>query len=308
MECVACQEEGTTRITNSAAALQEGRATARLDPEVVLLATCGWYWAVDAAQAARRMAHLAHPLGVRASPTQGVTQDHTDAAPLANQLPMDRLPEVWIAPPATRELRERVRYRARLVGLRAGLKAQVLAVMGELGIPVSMSELFGVGGPQLPDATQLPAAYDHRVRALRGLIDAIDAIDTEVGELEAQITTRLRRDRGHRVIQQVLGVGPVLATVFVAESGDVHRFPGPRRSAPGPASPRAIARPTAPGIGVTSPSRARGWRAGRRGGSRSASAVIPAQVALPRRLLVMVDYGLCDGEIRAVARPPAVAA
>jgi hypothetical protein len=34
-----------------------------------------------------------------------------------------RLPEAWIAPPATRELRELVRYRAKLVALRSGLKA-----------------------------------------------------------------------------------------------------------------------------------------------------------------------------------------
>ena len=38
-----------------------------------------------------------------------------------------RLPEAWIAPPAVRELRELVRYRAKLVALRSGLKAQVHA-------------------------------------------------------------------------------------------------------------------------------------------------------------------------------------
>ncbi len=37
---------------------------------------------------------------------------------------MGRLPEAWIAPPATRELRELVRHRAKLVGLRSTLKCQ----------------------------------------------------------------------------------------------------------------------------------------------------------------------------------------
>jgi len=32
---------------------------------------------------------------------------------------------------------------------------------------------------------------------------------------------------GHTAIQQIPGIGPVLAAVFVAEIGDVHRFPGP---------------------------------------------------------------------------------
>ena len=38
---------------------------------------------------------------------------------------MGRLPEAWIAPPATRELRELVRHRAKLVALRSGCKAAV---------------------------------------------------------------------------------------------------------------------------------------------------------------------------------------
>jgi len=36
-----------------------------------------------------------------------------DATDLADLLRMGRLPEAWIAPPATRELRELVRHRAK---------------------------------------------------------------------------------------------------------------------------------------------------------------------------------------------------
>ena len=38
------------------------------------------------------------------------------------------------------------------------------------------------------------------------------------------IAERLRTHRGYQAIQQLPGVGPVLAAVFVAEVGDVHRF------------------------------------------------------------------------------------
>jgi len=40
-------------------------------PEVVLEATYGWYWAVDALQTAGASVHLAHPLGVKALSTDG---------------------------------------------------------------------------------------------------------------------------------------------------------------------------------------------------------------------------------------------
>ena len=44
-------------------------------PEVVLEATYGWYWAVDALQAAGARVHLAHPLGVKAFQYRRVKND-----------------------------------------------------------------------------------------------------------------------------------------------------------------------------------------------------------------------------------------
>ena len=74
-----------------------------------------------------------------------VKNDERDAADLADLLRMGRLPEAWIAPPATRELRGWVRHRAKLVGLRSSLKCQVHAVLAGAGVQVPMSDLFGVG-------------------------------------------------------------------------------------------------------------------------------------------------------------------
>ena len=48
-------------------------------------------------------------------------------------------PEAWIAPPATRQLREQVRHRAKLVALRSGLKASVHAVLAKEGVRVTMT-------------------------------------------------------------------------------------------------------------------------------------------------------------------------
>ena len=78
---------------------------------------------VDALQDAGANVRLAHPLGVRMDQHQRVKNDDRDAAHLADLLRLGRLPEAWIAPPATRELRELVRYRAKLVALRTGLQA-----------------------------------------------------------------------------------------------------------------------------------------------------------------------------------------
>jgi hypothetical protein len=62
---------------------------------------------------------------------------------------MGRLPEAWVAPPATRELRCWVRHRAKLVGLGSHLKWQVHAVLAAAGAQVPMTDLFGPAGRQL---------------------------------------------------------------------------------------------------------------------------------------------------------------
>jgi hypothetical protein len=87
--------------------------------------------------------HLAHPLGVGMFSYRRLKNDQRDAADLADLLRMGRLPEPWIAPPATRELRGWVRHRAKLVGLRSGLKNQIHAVLAGAGVQVPMSDLFG---------------------------------------------------------------------------------------------------------------------------------------------------------------------
>src|SRR4029077_1511119 len=212
------------RILNDVDSLNAVMARAGEDPEVVLEATYSWYWAVDALQAAGARVHLAHPLGVKAFEYRRVKNDFRDAADLADLLRMGRLPEAWIAPPATRELRELVRHRAKLVGLRSHCKAEVHAVLAKCGIGVPMSDLFGLEGTELLDHLSVPAPYGARVQSLQRLIvDLEDEID-----LFARLSRgKLVADPGYTAVQQLPGIGPILAAVFLAEIGDVTRFAKP---------------------------------------------------------------------------------
>jgi transposase len=212
------------RILNDVESLNSVMVRAGEDPEVVLEATYGWYWAVDALQAAGAHVHLAHPLGVKAFEYRRVKNDFRDAADLADLLRMGRLPEAWIAPPATRELRELVRHRAKLVGLRSGCKAEVHAVLAKCGIRVPMTDLFGLQGTQLLDHLRLPAPYEARVQSLQRLIDHLE---DEIDLFARLARGRLVADPGYTAVQQLPGVGPILAAFFVAEVGDVTRFAKP---------------------------------------------------------------------------------
>jgi transposase len=197
-------------------------------PDVVLEAAYGWYWAADTLAELGATVHLAHPLGVKMFTYRRVKNDQRDAADLADLLRMGRLPEAWIAPPATRELRGWVRHRAKLVGLRSNLKCQVHAVLAGAGVQVSMSDLFSPGGQDLLARVALTPESRARVDSALRLITGLDFEVELFGRL---VTNRLRRDRGYLAIQAIPGVGPVLAAVFVAEIGDIARFARPEQLA-----------------------------------------------------------------------------
>jgi hypothetical protein len=62
----------SARFADDAQVLAEHIGRAGHTPAVVLEATYGWAWAVNALQAAGgSVHHLAHPLGVKALPTAG---------------------------------------------------------------------------------------------------------------------------------------------------------------------------------------------------------------------------------------------
>jgi transposase len=311
----------TVRIDNDPVALSLELAKAGPDPEVVLEATYGWYWAADLLQACGATVHLAHPLGVKMFGYQRVKTDARDAANLGDLLRIGRLPEAWLAPPAVRELRELVRYRAKLVALRSGLKAQVHAVLAKQGVRVPMSDLFGVAGTRLLEELRLPRAYGLRVASLRELLGALDQ---QIAMLGREIGSALAGDVGYLAIQAIPGVGPVLAAIFVAEIGDVHRFAGaPQLCSWAGLTPRHRESDTTVRRGPITKqgSRLVRWAAveavQRLPGTTKQAADFHriadrrgkgiGRVAAARRLLTLVYYGLRDGQVRCLGPAPAEA-
>ena len=308
----------TVRIDNDPPTLAAEIAKAGESPEVVLEATYGWYWAVDVLRDAGAVVHLAHPLGVKGFAYRRVKNDVRDAKDLADLLRMGRLPKAWIAPPAVRELREAVRHRAKLVALRSGLKAQVHAVLAKQGVTVAVSDLFGVAGGRLLDQLRLDPAYHARVVSLRRLIDALDF---EIDIVGRRTTAQLATHAGFRAVQALDGVGPILAAIFVAEIGDVHRFTRPAQLCSWAGlTPRHRESDTTVHRGQITkqgnpllrwatveavqrvrrgPIGAARVRIGARRGARIGT------VAAARKLLTLVFYGLRDGHIRALATRPA---
>jgi transposase len=259
--------------------------------------------------------HLAHPLGIAGYDNRRVKNDIVDATLLADLLRMGRLPEAWVAPPEVRELREAVRYRAKLARLRAGLNAQIHQTLGKEGvIPNSTrsGERVDNGGSTI---SRLGDEFVNRIASLR---DLIEDYDHEIHDCDVRIYRRSKGYPGYEAIQALRGLGPVLAAVFVAEIGDVGRFANPSRLCSWAGlTPRHRESDshTHRGRVTKQGSRLLRWAAVEavsgavrdpqiasikaRVGARHGRNI--GRVAAARQLLTLVYYGLRDGEIRCLS-------
>jgi transposase len=213
-----------------------------------------------------------------------------------------------------------VRYRQKLVQFRTSCKQQIHAVLAKEGVSVPMSDLFGAEGMDLLDGCKLGVAYRLRVDSL---LELIAIINTEIASAEEEVAHYLAGDKGYLAIQEIGGVGPVLAGIFVAEIGDVTRFPSPDRLASWAGlTPRHHESDTSVHRGPITKqgSRLVRWAAveaaqRQRAGTRLRSDFLRiaathgnavgarkiARVAVARKIVHLVYYGLRDGTIRCLA-------
>jgi transposase len=306
------------RINNDPVWFAQEVSKAPKGSDVVIEATYGWYWAVDLLRDLGFVVHLSNPHGNDWGHRR-VKNDERDARDLADLLRLGRLAEAWIAPPPTRELRELVRFRAKLSNLRTGIKAQAHAVMAKNGVLPVRHDMWGESGTAQFDALELPDAFAHRLAVLR---DLVHYYDDEIIRLDRTIHAACREDVGYNAVQAIYGVGRVFAAVFVAEIGDVHRFDSPQalcswagltpihRESDGKVHRGRITKQGSRLVrwaAIEAVARYHGGEpftekfhaiAKRRGKTR-------ANIAIARKVLTLVYYGLRDGEIRCLQEPNA---
>ena len=94
-------------------------------------------------------------------------------------------------------------------------------MLAKLGAPAAHSDIFGKAGSAWLDGVALPQPCSGKITSLRHLAGELTA---EISMLSDVIRDLLAAGRGYQVIQQLPGIGPVLAAVIIAEIGDVTRF------------------------------------------------------------------------------------
>jgi transposase len=153
---------------------------------------------------------------------------------------------------------------------------------------------------------------------VNSLCRLIDVFDFEIDTVGRLVAGDLARHPGYLAILVIPGVGPTLAAIFVAEIGDVHRFPSARHLCSwagltprhresdttvhrGPITKQGstLVRWAAVEAAQKTPAWA-GWLVRSRAGIAERRGRNIATVAVARKLLTLVYYGLRDGHIRAL--------
>jgi transposase len=305
------------RIVNSRETFLELLDGLEGESQIAVEATYGWEWLAELLEDAGYDIHLAHPLRTRAIAAARVKTDAVDARTLAHLLRAELLPEAYVAPRELRDLRELLRHRVALTGMRSALKNRVHSILAKHGVTRLHSDLFGKGGRLFLADLQLREASRRRLDSLMALIDDFDR---EIQATTVEIDQRAKADDRVDVLTQIRGVGPYTAMLIIAEVGAIERFPDARhlcawagltptiRSSDGKARLGRISRQGSPTLRWAlveaaqkcttggGPLRESYERIAKRRGAKI------AKVAVARQILTLSYYGLRDGEIRCLAR------
>ena len=101
------------------------------DDSLAVEATCNWYYFYELVENQTPNISLAHPLKTRIIAEARVKTDKIDSKTLAHLLRADLLPTSYIPTRQTRDLREKLRYRASLVKIRTQLKNKIHAILSK---------------------------------------------------------------------------------------------------------------------------------------------------------------------------------
>jgi transposase len=188
---------------------------------VVVESTYNWYWLVDGLQAAGYAVHLANPAAIKRYEGLKHSGDESDAAYLAHLLRLKILPTGYICPPQERALRDLARKRSQLVRSRT---AHLLAVENgfarETGGRMSSNVIKRL---EVPALEEFGLAEDV-TRALAANVAVIQTLNTEIGKLEAHLRQRVRLRPRFKVLTTTPGIGEVLGTTIMLETGAPERF------------------------------------------------------------------------------------
>jgi transposase len=192
---------------------------------IVMEATGFCMYIYDIIEARGHDVKVAHPLKVKALTAGRAKTDKNDAEMLAELLRLNAIPESYIPPKELRELRELTRFRQSLVRNSRTIKNQIHAILAMRGIkaPPTLRSSFSKKHVKWLRSLDIVQLDD--------LLDIMELVESKIEKVDEDIRKICLDDEDVQRLKTIPGIGDVIATSFVAEIGDINRFPSSEKLA-----------------------------------------------------------------------------
>jgi transposase len=188
---------------------------------VVVESTYNWYWLVDGLKAAGYKVHLANTAAIKKYEGLKHSGDEADARYLAHLLRLGILPTGTILEPEERATRDLARKRMQLVRSRT---AHILAVENitarQYGARISSAQVQRL----TEDAIDQMGMPEDVALAVKANVTIIHALSAQIELIERRLQERVKVRPDYGLLTSVPGIGRILATTILLETGPIDRF------------------------------------------------------------------------------------
>ena len=188
---------------------------------VVVESTYNWYWLVDGLQAAGFVGHLANTGAIKKYDGLKHSGDEADARQLSHLLRLGILPTGTILPPAHRAIRDLARKRMQLVRSRTSHILAIENIMArQQAVKITSNVIKRMTASDV-DRMGLPEDVGLAVQSNLAVITTLSA---QIDLLEKRLQERVGERPDYALLASVPGIGRILATIILLETGPIGRF------------------------------------------------------------------------------------
>jgi transposase len=188
---------------------------------VAIESTYNWYWLCDGLVDHGYDVRLTHAAAVPQYSGLKHGNDDSDAFHLAHLMRLGVLPEAHMCPRETRALRDLMRRRMLLVQESTKLRQSIQSMYSRLlGARLSAPEFNHLDDAGIAARIEDPS---HRFAA-QSLLAAYEALQLQVDELEKWAAKQLKPSEDWRRVRTTPGIGSILGSVILLETGPIQRF------------------------------------------------------------------------------------
>lgn len=188
---------------------------------IVIESTYNWYWLADGLQAKGYKLRLAMPSKIQQYSGIKYTDDKSDAHWLARLLKLNLVEQGHIMPPALRSQREMGRKRMQMVHQ----QTQTLLRLQSLLHRYYNIRLNGDKIKRLTRDDLIKCCIDENIQACATSLSRMLEWQIKlVSELEREILKRIKGCKKFNHLKTIPGVGNILGSVILLETGEIERF------------------------------------------------------------------------------------